>query len=299
MIQSAASGAIEGTFAAAAQLSTEFGQAGQQSLEELIAPYLRDARSALELAQMEGPDSERWTDAIRFVTTAKMLAPRSALPLTVEGDIALAKGDVGKANDKFEAALAVDSKHVPALEGLARCARLTNNLPRAEQALRDATRHSPRDWRTWHNLGVFFLETGSPQKARDAIEVAVPLAGPEQTPPLLALTTILLDMKEPGAALLRAEQLVTLSPKNGLAWFLRGRAHYDLNRWNEAESDFREAVLLDSSLVEARSGIGLVRAVLGDNESAANVFRDVLKRDPDNAAARENLRRLSAEQGAP
>ena len=299
MIQSAASGAIEGTFEAAAQLSTELGQAGQQSLEELIAPYLRDSRSALELALLDGPDSERWTDAIRFVTTARMLAPRSALPLTVEGDIALAKGDVAKANEKFEAALAIDPKHVPALEGLARCARLTNNLPRAEQALRDATRHSPRDWRTWHNLGVFFLETGSPQKARDAIEVAVPLAGPDQTPPLLALTTILLDMEEPGAALLRAEQLVNLAPKNGLAWFLRGRAHYELNRWAEAESDFREAVLLDSTLVEARSGIGLVRAVLGDNESAANVFRDVLKRDPDNSAARENLRRLSAVQDSP
>ena len=60
----------------------------------------------------------------------------------------------------------------------------------------------------------------------------------------------------------------------------------------EAEEDFRKAVLTDSDLIEARGGIGMVRAVLGDSDAAANIFRDILKRDPGNAAARENLRRL-------
>ena len=299
MIQSAASGQIDGTFEAVSQLSSEFGDAGQQSLEDLIAPYLRDARQAMTRARSEGSDSEHWNDAFRFVTTARMLAPKSALPLTVEGDIALARGDVPKAKGKFEAALAIDAQHVPALEGLARCARLSNDSVQAEQALRDATRHSPRDWRTWHNLGVFFLEQGDANAARDAIELAIPLAGDEKVASLLVLVTILLDLEEAGAALLRAEQCVTLAPKNGLAWYLRGRAHYELGRWQEAENDFREAVLLDAGLIEARSGIGLVRAVLGDTESATNVFRDILQRDPDNSAARENLRRLSATQGSP
>ena len=299
MIQSAASGQIDGTFEAASQLSSEFGDAGQQSLEDLIAPYLRDARQAMTRARSEGSDSEHWNDAFRFVTTARMLAPKSALPLTVEGDIALARGDVPKARQKFESALAIDAQHVPALEGLARCARLSNDAVQAEQALRDATRHSPRDWRTWHNLGVFFLEQGDIAKARDAIELAIPLSGEDKVASLLVLVTILLDLNESGAALLRAEQCVTLAPKNGLAWYLRGRAHYELGRWQEAEADFREAVLLDAGLIEARSGIGLVRAVLGDSESATNVFRDILQRDPDNSAARENLRRLSASQGSP
>lgn len=299
MIQAAASGQIDGTFEAAAQLSSEFGDAGQQSLEDLIAPYLRDARQALRRARAEGPESERWNDALRFVTTARMLAPKSALPLTAEGDIALARGDVPKARKKFESALGIDPKHVPALEGLARCARLTNESAQAEQALRDATRHSPRDWRTWHNLAVFFLEQGDPKEAREAIEIAIPLAGDDNVTSLLVLVTVLLAQSEAGAALLRAEQCVTEAPKNGLAWFLRGRAHYELGRWQEAEADFREAVLLDSGLIEARSGIGLVRAILGDTESATNVFRDILQRDPDNSAARENLRRLSAEKGTP
>jgi tetratricopeptide (TPR) repeat protein len=83
-----------------------------------------------------------------------------------------------------------------------------------------------------------------------------------------------------------------MAPDNGIAWFLRGRAHYALGRWTEAETDFQKAVLTDSDLIEARSGIGLVRAILGDTLGATKVFRDILKRDPDNSAARENLRRL-------
>jgi hypothetical protein len=43
----------------------------------------------------------------------------------------------------------------------------------------------------------------------------------------------------------------------------------------------------------------LVCVILGDIEGAVGVFRDVLKRDPENAAARENLRRFGAAPESP
>ena len=221
-----------------------------------------------------------------------MLAPSHHLPLTLLGDISLARGRLPKAVEHYQAALAVTPDHIPALEGIARWARLSQSPKQAEQALRTTTRHAPRDWRTWHNLGVFLLEQGRIEEAAKAVDSAVGLAPSDEAAPSIALTTILLDQGQSGAALLRADALTKSNPDNGLSWFLRGRAHYALNRMAEAEEDFRKAVLTDSDLVEARSGIGLVRAILGDNEAAAGVFRDVLKRDPGNAAARENLRRL-------
>ena len=186
----------------------------------------------------------------------------------------------------------IEASHVPALDGIAQAARLEQDNTKAEQALRDATRYAPRDWRAWHNLGVFHLESDKTSRAIESIETAVGLAPPTEVAPLLVLTKVLLQRGEAGAALLRAEQCTQLAPKNGLTWYLRGRAHYDLNRFTEAEKDFRKAVLTDSSLIEARGGVGLVRAILGDPEAAIIAFKEVLKRDPNNGAARENLRRL-------
>jgi len=294
MLHAAATGRLEGAFEAAGRLSNDYGTLGRTALEALIAPHLKDGRAALQAASAAGPSSSAWDNATRFATTARMLAPKSTLPRTLQGDIAIARGHVPKAMEHYNSALAIDPAHIPALEGLARVARLLNEPVRAEQALRDATRHAPRSWKAWHNLGVFHLEQRQPDEALKTIEVATGLAPQGEVVPFLVLTQILLELEQNGAALLRAEQCVNIAPDNGLAWFLRGRAHYELGRWAEAENDFRKAVLTDSDLIEARSGIGLVRAILGDTAGATKIFRDILKRDSDNSAARENLRRLGS-----
>jgi len=297
MLSKASQGELEGAFQAAQSLASHHGQLGKTALESLIAPHVKDGRSALKRAIKAGPTSSTWDDAARFATTARMLAPKSHIPATLLGDIALAKGHADKAIEHYQFALSVDKTHIPALEGIARWARLTGETKKAEQALRSATRHEPRNWQPWHNLGVFLMEQDRLTEALDAIETALGLAPVNEPAPLLALTTGLLRTEQPGAALLRSDQLTKLDPALGLAWFLRGRAHFDLDRLNEAEEDFRKAVLTDSNLIEARSGIGLVRAILGDHNAATTIFRDVLKRDPENMAARENLRRLGAIEG--
>lgn len=294
MLAQATKGKLEGAFEAAQSLATVHGIAGKSALEAIIEPHLKDGRKALNRAVTAGPADKAWDDAVRFATTARMLAPKSHTPFTLLGDIALGRGNLPKALEHFKQALQIQPNHVPALEGLARCARLSNEPKKVEQALRDATRHAPRDWRTWHNLAVFQLELNQNEQAMTTIETALGLAPESELAPLVILTKTLLSLEQPGAALLRSNQLTRMEPKNGLTWFLRGRAHFDLNRFDEAEEDFRRAVLNDANLIEARSGIGLVRAIAGDNDSAVRIFRDVLKRDPDNAAARENLRRLGS-----
>ncbi len=294
LFQSAASGQLEGAFSAARKLSTEHGDIGEIAVQRLIEPHIKDARRAIAAARLEGPNSARWDDALRFATTAQLLAPNSAQPQTLLGDLAIARGQTDNAWKYFSKALDIDPTHVPALDGLAQCARLEKNPKKTEQALRKATRYAPRDWRTWHNLGVFYLETDELEQAMENIETAIGLASNDEVPPLLVLTEILLRKGDAGAALLRAEQCTQLAPDNGLSWYLRGRAHYDLNRFQEAENDFRKAVLTDSDLIEARGGLGMVRAVLGDPTAAIAAFKEVLTRDPNNGAARENLRRLQA-----
>ncbi len=292
LIQQASSGDLEGAFSAAQSLAADHGEIGEASLTAIIMPHIEDGQRALRTATRGEPGSRHWDDALRFATTARMLAPSSHLPLTLLGDISLAQGRLPKAIKEYQSALAIKPDHIPALEGMARWARLSQSPKQAEQALRSTTRHAPRDWRTWHNLAVFLMEQDRTDEALKAAETSLGLAPATQAAPAIAMTTLLLDTGSPGAALLRADAVTKSHPDNAMSWYLRGRAHFDLNRAAEAEEDFRKAVLIDPDLVEARSGIGLLRAMSGDQKAAAAIFRDILNRDPGNSAARENLRRL-------
>ena len=124
MLSKANQGELEGAFQAAQSLASQHGQLGTTALESLIAPHIKDGRSALKRAINAGPTSPTWDDAARFATTARMLAPKSHIPATLLGDIALARGHADKAIEHYQFALSVDQTYIPALEGIARWARL-------------------------------------------------------------------------------------------------------------------------------------------------------------------------------
>ena len=67
-----------------------------------------------------------------------------------------------------------------------------------------------------------------------------------------------------------------------------------MDELDQAEDDFRRAVLTDSRHARARGAIGHVRALRGDLKAAVESFRQVVVMDPTNAAARENLDRAEA-----
>ena len=159
----------------------------------------------------------------------------------------------------------------------------------AERALRRATEVAPRNWETWQRLGVMLSEIGRSEEAEDALRRASGMAPAEEIAPNLALATLYLEMDQPARALIQAERAIAVG-RAAYGFYLRGRCRYDLGQYEAAEQDFRKAVLQDPTLVEARFAIGLVRAVSGDPSGAAAAFRDVLGSDPNNDAARENLR---------
>ena len=82
------------------------------------------------------------------------------------------------------------------------------------------------------------------------------------------------------------------------AWYLRGRAYYNLSQWKKAEDDFRRATLSDPNHHASRGAVGLVQIEQGNLEGAAQTFRAVLRFDPQNDAARENLRIVEQEIAA-
>ena len=57
-------------------------------------------------------------------------------------------------------------------------------------------------------------------------------------------------------------------------------------------------MLLDPDLVLAHGAFAHVRALKGDLETARDSYRLVLQKEPGNAAARENLRRIELQLAA-
>ena len=77
LFKNAAAGRLEGAFSTARKLAVDHGDVGEAAIEQLIAPHISDARKAIARAKSEGPNSTHWDDALRFATTAQMLAPGS------------------------------------------------------------------------------------------------------------------------------------------------------------------------------------------------------------------------------
>ncbi len=294
LLGEATTGNMEAVFRRARELQAAGGAVGVATLEPLIDPHLADGRRAMALALQEGLASKQWDEALRYATTARMLAPTSPRPLVLLGEIALGRANVTVATEDFEQALELDADHVPALNGLARAARARGDRVKVEDALRKTTTLAPRDWRTWQNLGVFLAEEGRSDEAEESLRQAVRLTDGKELAPHHALAQLMLDTDRPAAALKFAEDALALD-ETGFGWYLLGSSHYLLGQGDRAEQDFRRAIILSPDLAEARFGVGVVLAEAGKLEQAAEAFRAVLRIRPDDPAARENLRRVEEE----
>lgn len=306
VVGDAARGDMEAVFTAARSLRDIEGEIGRSALDPLLEPHLDRGRNALNRARTDGVASPRWDEAKSAAVTAQMLNPDSPAPLVLLGDIALAQGNTNQAETQYQAAIERDKDDAAALTGLARVYRLRKDATRAEQALREAARAAPRQWAAWQNLGVFLLEQRRYADAEDALRRSAALAAglpassdpnqpsPAQSAPHMALAELYLATEVPTRALIEIERAVR-EGGGAYAWYLRGRAHFDLAQYDLAEDDFRQAVLADPDLIEARGAIGHLRAMQRDWRAAADSFRAVLARDPNNAPARENLKMVLEE----
>ena len=293
LLSDASTGDLQGVFAAAQALVAREGDVATQALETLIEPQMMQARDALRRAIVEGPSSRFWADAQRNATTARMLSPRSVAPPLLLGEVALAQGNLNSSREFFAAAAALAPENTAARTGLARVAIARRDFAGAEAHLREAVQLAPQDWQAWSNLGRHLTETGSTVEAEEVLRRAATMAGDESVEPHLRLAELYLTTERPTTALVHAERAV-LMEGSAESFYLRGRGYFAVDELDQAEDDFRRAVLTDSRHARARGAIGHVRALRGDLKAAVESFRQVVVMDPTNAAARENLDRAEA-----
>ena len=259
----------------------------------LVDTHIKNAVTELRYARSEGFNSPHYNEAIRHAQTALMLTPDSKEPLLILAEISMGQGMIDKALERYERVLEIDPVDISSLDGLARIYGLKGLPDKTIYYLSKAIQLAPQDWRRHHNLGYFLLTQGDFDLAEDHLRKALLLSS-NAIEPQLALAELYLERGEYPRALLEIERtLETDSSAN--SWFLRGRAHFELKQYNQAEEDFRRATLADPQHHRARGAIGNCKIALGDLEGAAQAYRSALRFDPNNKVAKMNLIQVEKE----
>ena len=295
LLGEAASGNMAGVFERADEIHGS--SLSVQTLDPLIDPHLDSALNAIKEASADGPGSPKWDTAARFATTARMLSPDSPRPLIAMGRIAAGQFNFEAAKEHFTGALEREPGNLRALTALAQIEHRLSNFTEAERLMKEAIAANPQSWPAYLNLGTFMMARQRFEDAEKNFRRAASLSSGQEPGPHIGLAETYLRLEQPVRALAEAE-LACQQNGGGFAWFLRGRAHFELEQFDQAEEDFQRAVLIDPTLIQAHGAYAQIRALRGDMETARESYRLILSKDPGNAAARENLRRLELEMNA-
>lgn len=298
LLRTSTAGQLEEAVARARELATAPG--GATAVGPLIRPQLDRVRDAMGRGLHEGPASHAWDEAETALTSARMLAPDFPETRCTEGALALARGQLPRAETAFQACADEDPRSLDAWNGLAQVRQRRGDLVGVAAALTAAHDRHPEDWTTAHRLGVYLLTTGRLDEAeRLLLEGA---AGADKTvarsvEPHLALGRLYLMRKEPAKALAQASLADNLR-STADSQVLLGIAHDELGQYTAAEAAFRRALEIAPDNAAARNGLGQVQAQQGDYALAAESFKAVLERDPRDPVANESLKRVQALVGA-
>ena len=93
------------------------------------------------------------------------------------------------------------------------------------------------------------------------------------------------------------DRAISLNPKSGRAYNLRGIASLNLNDFRNAEEDFHEAIRLNPSFPEAFQNLGALYFLQQKLERAEEMFKKALSLNPDSASSNYSLGTLLLLQG--
>lgn len=267
-----------------------------QALEPLIRPILERARLTAAEAAKEGASSPKWATALASIDGALIIHPASAEAQCLRGEIFIERLQFDQAAGALSRCTELAPRNAASWDRLAQARHHLGDAAGAEAAARRAVSLAPDWWEATLHLGLLLSAKGSFDEAerwlRRSAQAADPLPDAGRSRPHLALATVHLRRGAFDLALAEAHLAESREPTATSA-YLNGAALDGLGRTSEAESKFRLAVQRDPQYIEARHDLGVALANRGDYVQAADAFRRVLAAQPNHAAARQSLDKLT------
>jgi tetratricopeptide (TPR) repeat protein len=167
---------------------------------------------------------------------------------------------------------------------------------RAARAFEAAARLNPGNPVTYNNLGNVLAAQQRTEEAVAAFRQALQL-NPRYAECLSNLAAALRDLGRLPQALAAVDQAITLRPELAEAHNNRGEILLKQARFEEAAACYRAAIHLRSDYVAAMVNLSAALKETGQVEQAKDILEDVLRRDPGNALAYNNLGVLQEQLG--
>ena len=235
-----------------------------------------------------------WKNDIVLYSRTLELAPDAYRFAGSLGLAYLRAGFPDKAESLWRHALTI-SPNSEIYNDLGLLARRRKQYPEAVDFFQRAIRLSPKDAEPHHNLGTTYRLMGMPGPAELQLRAAMALAPPDDRV-LNELGSLLLEEGRENEARDMFLASARRNP-NVLAYDFLGEIDMRRGSWDEAERDFRAALGVDESDINAHLGLGDVYRNVGRKNEALVQYEIALLKDPANARAQAAAQELRLETG--
>ncbi|MEJ5259495.1 MAG: tetratricopeptide repeat protein [Anaerohalosphaeraceae bacterium] len=220
---------------------------------------------------------------------AVQINPTLAEARTNLGNIYLQKGQIEQAIQEYRQALRFLPDDSKTLNNLGNAYLQQNDLPQAAQCYLKALDFDPSLTDAHRNLAHVYRRQGLTEKAFEHLRIAVGTA-PQEAENYLALGRLHFELKNLPAAQEMLAKALYYNPTLTAARIELGNVYLEMNRTDWAIEEFTAAVQKEDALT-LYAWFGLADAYYKEKryDQAAQAYRQVLARDPQNTAALQNL----------
>ncbi len=187
----------------------------------------------------------------------------------------------------YRAAIAIDTTHAGAHNGLATALASTGQFKEAEAEYRKAAELAPEVPVPLHSLARMQLSRDQTEQGLASLDAALKVQ-PKFVPALLDKGDVLLGQGKPEAALALYDQAVAADGKSAAAHFRRGAVLQLQKRNADAKPAYIKAIELDDKFAAAYNNLAWMQVESGSNLNQAEQWAaTAVKLAPDSAAFRD------------
>ena len=232
---------------------------------------------ALIMARMRDKEYDKALDAVAVLEKKQT---KSAVPLNLRGMIYTAKGDIANAKKSFADALAIDPSFFPAAANLASLDVRENRPEDAKKRYEAVLAKDPKNHQAYIALARHASRFGGTKEQILELLQKAKTQNPGLVPPVLALSTYLIEQNTPKDAVPILQESLQQNPDKAELLDLLGTAFLRMNDRGQALETYDKMLRSDPNSASLHYRMAELKAALRDDVGAIASFKKAAELQP-------------------